>query len=159
MTTVNPIPAGYRTLTPFLAVADGPAALDFYVRGFGAEVVDRMDAPDGSLMHAELRIGDSMLQMSNDMPDYGIKAPEAGWVHSSVVVYVEDTDDFVDRAVAAGATLVVPVSNVFSGDRHGVVIDPFGHRWAVCTKIEDVPADEVARRARDMFFPDTASAQ
>jgi PhnB protein len=159
MTTVNPIPAGYRTLTPFLAVADGPAALDFYVRGFGAEVVDRMDAPDGSLMHAELRIGDSMLQLSNDMPDYGIKAPEAGWVHSSVVVYVEDTDAFVDRAVAAGATLVVPVSNVFSGDRHGVVIDPFGHRWAVCTKIEDVPADEVAQRARDMFFPDAASAQ
>lgn len=154
---MNPIPTGYRTLTPYLAVSDGAAALDFYVRAFGAEVVDRMDAPDGSVMHAELRIGDSMLQMSNDMPDYGIKAPEPGWVHSSIVVYVEDTDTFVDRAVAAGATLVVPVSDTFSGDRHGVVIDPFGHRWAVCTKIEDVPSEEVARRAREMFFPDAVA--
>ena len=161
MTTlpVNPIPAGYRTITPFLAVSDGAAALDFYQRGLGAEIVDRMDAPDGSVMHAEIRIGDSMLQMSNEMPDYGIKAPEAGWVHSSIVVYTPDTDAFVDRAVREGATLVLPVSDTFSGDRHGVVIDPFGHRWAVCTKIEDVPAEEVARRARELFFPAAEPAQ
>ena len=164
MTTTPPapvqaIPAGYRTLTPFLAVADGNAAIDFYVRGLGATVIDRMDAPDGGVMHAELKIGDSMLQMSNDMPDYGIKAPEPGWVHSSIVVYVEDTDAFVDRAVREGATLVSAVADTFSGDRHGVFLDPFGHRWAICTKIEDVAPDEVARRAREMFFPEAAATQ
>ncbi len=155
---MNPIPAGYRTLTPYLAVADGQAAIDFYRRGLGAEIIDQMDAPDGGVMHAELKIGDSMLQLSNDMPDYGIKAPEPGWVHSSLVVYVEDTDAFVDRAVREGATLVVPVSDTFSGDRHGVVTDPFGHRWAVCTKVEDVSPEEVARRARALFFPEAEAA-
>jgi len=150
--TVSPIPAGYRTLTPYLAVPDGADAIDFYVAAFGAEVVSRMDGPDGVLMHGELRIGDSMLQLSSEMPDFGLKAPESGWVHSSLVVYVPDTDSFVDRAIAAGATLHTPVSDTFSGDRHGTVMDPFGHRWAVCTKIEDVPDDEVARRARALFF-------
>ena len=157
MTPVNPIPDGYRTLTPYLAVPDGHAALDFYVRGLGAVIVDRMDAPDGTVMHAEIRIGDSMLQLSQEMPDFGLKAPEQGWVHSSLVVYVEDTDAFVDSAVRAGATLVQPVADAFSGDRHGVFLDPFGHRWAVCTRIEDVPPAEVARRARELFFPDPVS--
>jgi len=152
MTTVNPVPAGYRTLTPYLAVPDGAAALDFYRRGLGAEIVDRMDAPGGGVMHAEIRIGDSMLQLSDEMPDYGLRAPEAGWVHSSLVVYVEDCDAFVDRAVREGATLVTEVQDTFSGDRHGVFLDPFGHRWAVCTKVEDVPSEEVARRARELFY-------
>ena len=150
--SVAPVPAGYRTLTPYLAVPDGPAAIDFYVRAFGAEIVSRMDGPGDVVMHAELRIGDSMLQMSSEMPDFGLRAPQPGWVHSSLVVYVPDTDAFVNQAVAAGATLHTPVSDTFSGDRHGTVMDPFGHRWAVCTKIEDVPDDEVARRAREMFF-------
>ena len=155
--SVNPIPTGYRTLTPYLAVPDGAAAIDFYQRAFGADVVSRMDAPGGPLMHAELRIGDSMLQMSSEMPDFGLKAPEKDWVHSSLVVYVPDTDAFVDRAVEAGGTLHTPVSDTFSGDRHGVVMDPFGHRWAVCTKVEDVPVDEVARRAQELFFSDATS--
>ena len=150
--SVAPVPAGYRTLTPYLAVPDGPAAIDFYVRAFGAEIVSRMDGPGDVVMHAELRIGDSMLQMSSEMPDFGLRAPQPGWVHSSLVVYVPDTDAFVNQAVAAGATLHTPVSDTFSGDRHGTVMDPFGHRWAVCTKIEDVPSDEVARRARELFF-------
>jgi uncharacterized glyoxalase superfamily protein PhnB len=154
-TAVSPIPAGYRTLTPYLAVPDGPAAIDFYVTAFGAEVISKMDGPNGILMHGELRIGDSMLQLSTEMPDYGLKAPEPGWIHSSLVVYVPDIDAFVDRAVDAGAVLHTPVSDTFSGDRHGVVMDPFGHRWAVCTKIEDVPVDEIARRAREMFFADS----
>ena len=149
--TVAPIPAGYRTLTPYLAVPDGAAAIDFYVRAFGAEIVSRMDGPGDVVMHAELRIGDSMLQMSTEMPDFGLRAPEPGWVHSSLVVYVPDTDAFVDRAVAAGATVQTPVSDTFSGDRHGTVMDPFGHRWAVCSKIEDVPTEEIARRARELF--------
>ena len=151
-TAVSAVPAGYRTLTPYLAVPDGAAAITFYQAAFGAEVVSRMDGPDNILMHGELRIGDSMLQLSNEMPDFGLKAPEQGWVHSSLVLYVPDTDALVDRAVAAGATLHTPVADTFSGDRHGVVIDPFGHRWAVCTKVEDVPVDEIARRAREMFF-------
>ena len=96
-------------------------------------------------------------RMSSEMPDFGLKAPEEGWVHSSLVVSVPDTDAFVDRAVAAGVTLHTPVSDTFSGDRHGVVMDPFGHRRAVCTKVEDVPVDEVARRAQELFFSDAAS--
>lgn len=159
MTTVNPIPTGYRTLTPYLAVPDGSAALDFYRRGLGAEIVDRMDAPGGGVMHAEIRIGDSMLQLSDEMPDFGLRAPEPGWVHGSLVVYVEDCDAFVARAVREGATLVTAVQDTFSGDRHGVFLDPFGHRWAVCTKVEDVPAAEVARRARELFFPDAEPAE
>ncbi len=150
--TVNPIPDGYRTLTPYLAVRDGSAAIDFYVRGLGATVKSRMDAPDGTVMHAELVVGDSIFQLGEQMPDYGIRAPEAGWVHSSSVVYVEDTDGVVERLVQAGATVVMPVQDTFSGDRHGVVIDPFGHRWAVCTKIENVPDAEIARRAVELFF-------
>lgn len=118
-----------------------------------------MNAPDGSLMHAEIRIGDSMLQLSQEMPDFGLKSPQDGWVHSSIVVYTEDTDEFVARAVAEGGTLVTAVADTFSGDRHGVFLDPFGHRWAVCTKVEDVPAEEVARRARALFFPETQSSQ
>lgn len=159
MNTVNPIPAGYRTITPYLAVPDGHAALDYYKRALGAEIVDAMNAPDGSLMHAEIRIGDSMLQLSQEMPDFGLKSPQDGWVHSSIVVYTEDTDEFVARAVAEGGTLVTAVADTFSGDRHGVFLDPFGHRWAVCTKVEDVPAEEVARRARALFFPETQSPQ
>lgn len=159
MNTVNPIPAGYRTITPYLAVPDGHAALDYYKRALGAEIVDAMNAPDGSLMHAEIRIGDSMLQLSQEMPDFGLKSPQDGWVHSSIVVYTEDTDEFVARAVAEGGTLVTAVADTFSGDRHGVFLDPFGHRWAVCTKVEDVPAEEVARRARALFFPKTQSPQ
>ncbi len=103
MNTVNPIPAGYRTITPYLAVPDGHAALDYYKRALGAEIVDAMNAPDGSLMHAEIRIGDSMLQLSQEMPDFGLKSPQDGWVHSSIVVYTEDTDEFVARAVAEEA--------------------------------------------------------
>jgi PhnB protein len=168
---VDPIPAGYHTLTPYLAVPDGAAALDFYRRAFAAEVVSRMDGPGDVLMHAELKNGDSMLQMSPEMPSFGLQAPEPGWVHSSLVAYVPDTDSrtptrghrladtdsLVDRGVAAGASLHTPVANTFSGDRHGVVMDPFGHRWAVCTKIENVPADEVARRARELFFSEAGS--
>lgn len=159
MNTVNPVPDGYRTITPYLAVSDGQAALGYYVRGLGAEVVDAMNGPDGSLMHAEIRIGDSMLQLSQEMPDFGLRAPREGWVHSSTVVYTADTDAFVARAVEAGGTLITAVSDTFSGDRHGVFLDPFGHRWAVCTKIEDVPAEEVARRARELFFPEGEPAQ
>ena len=144
-----------QRLCPYLSVRTAQAAIDFYVAAFDAEVLSRMDGPNGVLMHGELRIGDSMLQLSSEMPDFGLKAPEPGWVHSSLVVYVPDTDSFVNRAVAAGATLHTPVSDTFSGDRHGTVIDPFGHRWAVCTKIEDVLDDEVARRARALFFGDS----
>ena len=127
---VSPIPAGYRTLTPYLAVPDGAAAIDFYVTAFGAEVVSKMDGPNGILMHGELRIGDSMLQLSTEMPDFGLKAPEPGWVHSSLVVYVPDVDAFVDRAVDAGADLAHPgVRHLLrrpARRRHGPVRPPLG---------------------------------
>lgn len=147
--TVNPIPDGYHSLTPYLAVADGPAAIDFYQRVFGAEVISRQDLPDGKVAHAELRFGDSMVQLSDQMPEIGLRAPTGDWVHSSLVHYVPDVDSTFARAVEAGARQVEPVSTFVTGDRYGTVIDPFGHRWAIMTKVENVSKEEAERRVME----------
>jgi uncharacterized glyoxalase superfamily protein PhnB len=144
--TVDPIPDGYHSLTPYLAVADGPKAIDFYQRAFGAEVVSRQDLPDGKVAHAELRFGDSMVQLSDQMPEIGLRAPAGDWVHSSLVHYVPDVDTVFTRALEAGARQVEPVSTFVTGDRYGTLIDPSGHRWAVMTKVEDVSKEEAERR-------------
>lgn len=147
--TVNPVPDGYHSLTPYLAVADGPKAIDFYQRVFGAEVISHNDMPDGRVAHAELRFGDSMIQLSDQMPEIGLRAPAGDWVHSSVVHYVPDVDATFARAVEAGARQVEPVSTFLTGDRYGTVIDPFGHRWAIMTRVEDVSREEADRRLND----------
>lgn len=149
MTTVNPTPDGYHSLTPYLAVPDGPKAIEFYQQVFGAEVLSRQDLPDGRVGQAELRIGTSMLQLSDQMPEIGLRAPTGEWVHSSLVHYVEDVDATFARAVEAGATAVEPVRTFVTGDRYGTVIDPFGHRWAILTKVEDVSREEADRRVKE----------
>ncbi|MGW7685066.1 VOC family protein [Kribbella sp. NPDC054772] len=147
--TVNPIPDGYHSLTPFLAVSDGPKAVEFYTSVFGAEVISRQDMPDGKVAHAELKFGHSMLQMSDAMPQIGLRAPADGWVHSSLVHYVPDVDATYAKALEAGATSVEEVQTFMTGDRFGTIIDPFGHRWAIMTRVEDVSREEAERRINE----------
>lgn len=146
---VNPVPDGYHSLTPYLAVADGPKAIEFYREVFGAEVISRQDMPDGRVGQAELKFGDSMLQLSDQMPQIGLRAPNGEWVHSSLVHYVPDVDATYAKAVAAGAKPVEEVQTFMTGDRFGTVIDPFGHRWAILTKVEGVTPEEADRRVKE----------
>src|SRR3954466_3041545 len=150
--TVNPIPDGYHSLTPYLAVSDGPKAIEFYTSVFGAEVISRQDMPDGRGGQAELRFGDSMLQLSDEMPQIGLRAPTGEWVHSSLVHYVPDVDATFAKAIEAGARQVESVQTFMTGDRFGTVIDPFGHRWAIMTKVEDVSPEEADRRGKEGRF-------
>ena len=147
--TVNPIPDGYHSLTPYIAVADGAKAIDFYTSVFGAEVISRQDLPDGRVAHAELKFGNSMLQLSDEMPQIGLRAPTGDWVHSSLVHYVPDVDKTYAKAIEAGAKSVEAVQTFLTGDRFGTVIDPFGHRWAIMTRVEDVSREEAERRVNE----------
>jgi uncharacterized glyoxalase superfamily protein PhnB len=147
--TVNPIPDSYHSLTPFIAVADGAKAIEFYTSVFGAEVISRQDLPDGRVAHSELKFGNSMLQLSSEMPQIGLRAPNGEWVHSSLVHYVPDVDTTFAKAVAAGAKPVEALQTFLTGDRFGTVIDPFGHRWAIMTRVEDVSREEAERRVNE----------
>ena len=145
---VKPIPDGYHSITPYLIVADGAGAIAFYQQAFEAKVRMRLPRPDGRIAHAELRIGDSLIMLADEAPQMGARAPQAfGGSPVSLHLYVEDVDGVVARAVAAGGKLLHPVENKFYGDRLGTLEDPFGHRWHVSTHIEDVPPEEIGRRA------------
>jgi PhnB protein len=151
MSTVSPIPAGYHSVTPYLIVNDGAAALDFYVRAFGATEVMRIGAPGGKVGHAEIRIGDSHVMLAGEFPEMGAVSPTTlGGSPVSIVVYVPDVDALTAQAVAAGAELTRPIENKFYGDRMGSLKDPFGHTWHLATHIEDVSPDELQRRAAAM---------
>ncbi|MEV4157343.1 VOC family protein [Nocardia salmonicida] len=143
--TVAPIPEGYHSITCFLAVPDGNAAIDFYTAVFEAKVLSRADQPDGQPAHAELLIGDSTLQLGMPIPDSNVRAPQ-DWVHTSVVHYCPDVDAVIARALEHGARSAEEPQTFVTGDRYGVVIDPFGHRWAVITRVEDVSKQEADRR-------------
>lgn len=145
--SVSPIPDGYTTITPFLVVDDGAAAIDFYTLVFGARLIDRMDGPDGTVAHAELDFGNGRLQLSDPNAKFGLAPPaRADSVDHAYVIYVPDVDNVVRRAVDAGATAREEVSTFVTGDRFGSIIDPFGHRWAVMTRVEDVSPEEQERR-------------
>jgi PhnB protein len=156
-TNVNPVPDGYHSLAPYLAVGDGAKAIEFYQAVFGAEVLSRSDLPDGSVAHAELRIGDSILQLSNEMPQIGLRAPDGEWVHSSVVHYCPDVDAAYARALERGARSVEEVQTFVTGDRYGTIIDPFGHRWAIMTRVEDVSREEADRRVNEWLATQDSS--
>jgi PhnB protein len=148
MPSVKPIPDGYRTLTPYLIVADGAGAVVFYESVFGAKLRLKLDGPDGNLGHGELEIGDSVIMLADEHPAHNAHAPEHfGGSPVTLHLYVEDVDAVVARATTAGAALLRPVENQFYGDRSGSFADPFGHVWHVATHIEDVPPDEINRRA------------
>ena len=145
--TVSPIPEGYTSLTPFLVCDGAAAAIDFYTQVFGARLVDRMDGPEGLVAHAELDFGNGRLQLGDPMPNFGLAAPTGGdSVDHSYVLYTADVDEVVRRAVDAGATIREEVSTFVTGDLFGSIVDPFGHRWAVMTRVEDVRPEEQQRR-------------
>ena len=146
---VKPIPEGYRTVTPYLAVDDAAEAIEYYKKAFGAKERGRMETPDGKIGHAELEIGDSLVMLSDPIPEATTRTPKKlGGTSASVFLYVEDVDAVVKRAVDAGATVTMEVADQFWGDRFGSVQDPFGHSWSIATHVEDVPPEEMAERAK-----------
>jgi PhnB protein len=151
MANVKPIPEGYPQVTPYLAVDDANAAIEFYSTVLGARERMRMDAPGGKVGHAELEIGDSLVMLTDEFPDMGAVSPKTvGGTPVTIMVYVDDVDAAWDRALQAGAKPLRQLENQFYGDRTGQFEDPFGHRWSIATHIEDVPPDEMQRRAVEM---------
>lgn len=145
---VKPIPEGYPRVIPYLSIEGATAAIDFYTKVFNAKERMRMPGPDGRIGHAELDIGDSVVMLADTFPDMGNPSPhKLGGTPVTVMVYVTDVDAVFDRAIKAGATADRPVENQFYGDRAGQFTDPFGHKWFVATHVEDVPPDEMAKRA------------
>ena len=148
---VQPIPAGYNHVTPYLISHDAAAAIKFYTAVFGAKEKMRMPGPDGRIGHAEMRIGGSMIMLADEAPQWGALAPRTvGGSPVTIMVYVKDVDAVVAKATATGAKVKRPVQTQFYGDRSGSIEDPDGHTWHVSTHVEDVPAKELARRAAEM---------
>jgi len=146
----QPIPEGYSTLTPYLAVEDAASAIEFYQRAFDAKERVRMPGPGGAIMHAELEIGDSVLMLSDPFPQASTKPPkELGGTSVSLMLYVEDTDASYRQAIDAGATSLMEPDDMFWGDRFSSVQDPFGHSWTIATHVEDVSPEEMQRRSEE----------
>ena len=146
----KPIPEGYHSLIPTIAVDDAARAIEFYKRAFGATERMRMPAPDGKIAHAELEIGDSVLMLADPFPHATARPPkELGGTSGSVFLYVEDVDEVVQQAVDAGATVTMAVEDMFWGDRFGSVTDPFGHTWQIATHKEDLTPEQMAERAKE----------
>lgn len=147
------IPDDHPRVKPGLTVQGAADAIDFYTEVFGAEEVeDRFTLPDGTVAHAELKIGDSVIMLGEENPEFGNKSPKTiGGTPVSLMVYVEDVDETVKRAVERGATQLGDVTDEFYGDRVGRITDPFGHEWHVATHVEDVSDEEMHRRAADLF--------
>jgi PhnB protein len=148
MSKVNAIPEGYEGATPYLIIKGAARALEFYKNAFGASEVMRMPGPGGTVGHAEIKIGKAIIMLADEFPDMNCKSPQSfGGSPVSIMVYVQDVDTFIDRAVSAGAKVLRPVANQFYGDRSCSLEDPFGHQWHFATHVEDVPPDEMAKRA------------
>ena len=148
--SVQPIPKGYHSVTPYLVVNDAARAIDFCKRAFGAQEKMRMDGPGGKIGHAELKIGDSIIMLSDEMPGSGMRSPRSlGGTAAGVFLYVENVDSIFKQAVSAGAKADAQPSDMFWGDRFGKLTDPFGHQWSVATHKEDIAPDEMAKRAKE----------
>ena len=145
---INPIPEGYHSVTPYIIVDGAAAAIDFYKQAFGATEVMRMPGPGGKIGHAESKIGDSHIMLADEHPEVEALGPRTvGGSPVKLMIYIEDVDAVVERAVAAGAKIIRHVADQFYGDRTGGIEDPFGHIWYVATHIEDVPMEEMEKRA------------
>ncbi|HUB95446.1 MAG TPA: VOC family protein [Stellaceae bacterium] len=150
-TPVTHAPHGMHTVTPSLVCAGAAEAIDFYRRAFGAEEMIRLPLPNGKLMHASLRIGDSVVMLTDENPSYNVFGPKSlNGTPVSIHLFVDDVDSFTARAVAAGATLTMPIADMFWGDRFCMIEDPFGHRWSIGTHLRDVSADEMRQGALKM---------
>ncbi|BAU44315.1 VOC family protein [Leptolyngbya sp. O-77] len=144
---VKPIPDGYSAVTPYLIVHDAAGAIAFYEQAFGATELMRLADPSGKLAHAEIKIGNSPIMLSDEFPEMNhLSAQAIGGTPVNLMVYVEDVDSLFDQAIAAGATEIRPVENQFYGDRAGTLADPFGHVWTLATHVEDLSMEEVNAR-------------
>ena len=151
MSKVSHIPEGYHSITPYLVVKGAAQAIEFYKKAFGATELFRMDGPNGTVGHAELKIGDSHIMLADENPQMGAGYRSATTIGASPVslyLYVPEVDRVVERAVAAGAKVLKAVQDQFYGDRSGFIQDPFGHLWGVATHVEDVAPDEMKERMK-----------
>jgi PhnB protein len=148
--TVNAIPEGYHSVTPYLIIDGAAEAIRFYEEAFGATEMLRMPMGE-KIGHAEIRIGDSFIMLSDEWPEHGKLGPKKrGGSTCMLMIYLDDVDSAFERAVSAGAAVERPVEDQFYGDRSGTVMDPFGHSWTLATHVEDVPKDEMQRRMEAM---------
>ena len=149
--SIQPIPPGMHSVTPHLVCAGAAAAIDFYVKAFGAVELARLPGPDGKLMHAMVQIGDSPVMLVDEYPDWGSIGPAArGGSSVTMHVYVKDADAAFAQAVEAGCTVVMPLNDTFWGDRYGVLSDPFGHTWSIATHIRDMTPEEIQQAMASM---------
>jgi PhnB protein len=150
MAAVQPVPEGYPQVTPYLCVEGAGAAIEFYGRVLGTTERMRMETPEGTVSHAELQLGGSLIMLADEFPELGVRSPKAfGGSPVTMSVYVEDVDAVFERALQAGAKVLRPLEDQFYGDRAGQFEDPFGHRWSVATHVEDVSPEEMARRSAE----------
>jgi PhnB protein len=144
---VEPIPEQYPGVTPYLSINDAASAIEFYKKGFGATELSRLNNPDGTIGHAEIKVGSAIVMLADENPKYGNLSPKTlGGSAVRLHMYVEDVDTFFDKAVAAGAKVLIPIADQFYGDRSGRLEDPFGHVWLVSTHTEDVSPEEMQKR-------------
>ncbi len=149
---VKAVPEGTHTITAHLSVREASKAIEFYQKAFGAQLAHVHKTPDGKVMHATLKIGDSQLMLADEFPGMSTKSPQTlGGSPVVLNIYVEDVDTLFNQAVAAGAKVTMPLANQFWGDRYGQIVDPFGHAWALGSHVEDVAPEEMERRANAIF--------
>jgi uncharacterized glyoxalase superfamily protein PhnB len=147
---VQPVPAAYGSLTPGLVFKDARPAIEWYARAFGGKVATRLDMPDGKVMHAEMKIGDSVFMMGDEAPQMEIKSAETlGGSGAALMLYVKDCDAVFAKAVAEGARALMPIADMFWGDRYGQVVDPFGHRWGIATHKVDMTPKQMQKAAAE----------
>jgi PhnB protein len=148
----KPIPDGFHTVTAALTVKNAAKAIDFYKKALGAQELMRMPSPDGKIGHAELKIGDTIIFLSDELPNMGNKSPQTlGGTTASLYLYVQDVDSAFQKAVDAGGKTTMPVTDMFWGDRYGQFVDPFGHMWGISTHKEDLTDEETGKRAEEFF--------
>jgi PhnB protein len=148
---VKPIPDGYHSVTPYLFVKGALQAIDFYKNVFGATEILRVPGPDGRVMHAEVKIGDSIVMLADENPRQGVMSPQTiGGYSVGMHLYVENVDAVYQKAVESGAIALRPIKDQFYGDRSGSLLDPFGHMWSVATHMEDVSPEELSKRMKAM---------
>lgn len=150
--SAKPIPDGFRSVTPHLIVRNAGEAIAFYKQAFGAQEISRMPSPDGKLLHAEIRIGDSILMLCDEFPAWNCLGPQSlGGSPVGIHIYVRDADAFFTQAVAAGPAVKMPLEEAFWGDRFGKVTDPFGHEWSIATRTRDLTPEEIEKGAEAYF--------
>jgi len=156
----QPVPSGFHTVTASLIVRNGAEAIEFYKKALGAEEIMRMAGPDGKIGHAELKIGDSIVFVTDENPGMGCKSPQTlGGTANSIYLYVEDVDTAFQRAIDAGGKATMPVTDMFWGDRFGNFVDPYGHNWGLSTHTQDLTEEEIEEGAKAFYAQMAQQAQ